>query len=84
MMRVALGHRNVLVTEQLLHLVKVYTVLNEPRREGVAQIVEMRGQAKPNPLKTTGDKKAPRAGLEPATYWLTASRYCRLSYRGIK
>src|SRR5208337_3483249 len=27
--------------------------------------------------------KAPRAGLEPATYWLTASRYCRLSYRGI-
>ncbi len=28
-------------------------------------------------------KMAPRAGLEPATYWLTASRYCRLSYRGI-
>jgi hypothetical protein len=29
-------------------------------------------------------KKAPRAGLEPATYWLTASRYCRLSYRGVE
>ena len=27
---------------------------------------------------------APRARLELATYWLTARRYCRLSYRGVR
>jgi hypothetical protein len=41
MVRVPLRHHDALVTQQLLHLVKVLTGLYEPRREGVPQVVKM-------------------------------------------
>jgi len=41
MVGITLRHGDVLVAEQLLHLVEVDPVLDEPRREGVAQIVKV-------------------------------------------
>ena len=42
MVGITLGHGDVLVAEQLLHLVEVDPVLHEPRREGMTQIVKVK------------------------------------------
>jgi hypothetical protein len=42
MMSIALCHGNVLMAEQLLHLVEVHPVLSEPRGEGVPKTVKVK------------------------------------------
>ena len=41
MMRIALRHHRRLVSEEPLHLVEIDSRLDQPRREGVAEVMEM-------------------------------------------